>query len=372
VTEFSVFVLPQGAIQFLYSIRKSIWLDPPYQRVSDIWSPDKRQLLVDSVLNGFDIPKLYFHELVPSRRLGDLLQRYAIIDGKQRLDALWGFIDGKFALAEDFEFLHDDTVQAAGLTYEELGKKYPHLRAQFDATSLAVIAVRTDDVELIEEMFSRLNEAAPLNAPEKRNAFGGTLPPAIRDLASHHYFSHKIPIRDRRYKHRDLAAKYMLIESKDAITDTRKVYLDSFVKDWASSDRSESDARLLRSGVERHLDAIAMVFVDSDPLLRSIGMNILIFHFFRLLGKTGSVDKVSRSHFELFDKARQANRLAAQLDLSGARYDLMEFDKYAQTTHDAFAHRIRLGILVRFMRDEGRLNIPDTHDEYFALLGSGT
>jgi hypothetical protein len=369
MAEFSVFSLTQGAIQYLHSIRQSIWLDPPYQRVSEIWSPDKRQLLVDSVLNGFDIPKLYFHELVPSRKSGGIMQKYAIIDGKQRLDALWGFMEGKFALADDFEFLHDPKVEAAGLTYEELRLRYPYLRAQFDATSLAVVAVRTDDVELIEEMFSRLNEAAPLNAPEKRNAFGGAMPPAIRTLAEHRYFSVKLPIRDRRYKHRDLAAKYLLIESKDAITDTRKVYLDGFVRSWADEGRTEQDARQLRLSVERHLDSIARVFIDSDQLLRSVGMNILIFHFFRFLDKVDAVRLVTRVHFDLFDKARQANRLAAQHDLAKARYDLMEFDKYAQTTHDAFAHRIRMGILARFMRESCDLPIPAVHD-YFSIIGS--
>ena len=62
------------------------------------------------------------------------------------------------------------------MTYSDLGFKYPLLKARFDATSLSVISVRTEDIELIEDMFSRLNEAVPLNAPEKRNAFGGPLP----------------------------------------------------------------------------------------------------------------------------------------------------------------------------------------------------
>lgn len=35
--------------------------DPNYQRRGDIWTVEKRQLLIDSILNDYDLPKLYFH-----------------------------------------------------------------------------------------------------------------------------------------------------------------------------------------------------------------------------------------------------------------------------------------------------------------------
>lgn len=366
MSEFSVFNLPQGAIQYLYSMRDTIWLDPPYQRMSDIWPEDKKQLLVDSVINGYDIPKLYFHELVPSKKVDKVFQKYAIIDGKQRLDALWGFMDGKFALADDFEYLHDDSVKAAGLTYRDLGEKYPLLKARYDATSLSVIAVRTDDIELIEDMFSRLNEAVPLNAPEKRNAYGGTLPKAIANLSAHAFFTDKLPFADRRYKHRDLATKFLMIESKDEVADTKKAYLDAFVRHWADEKRTAAEASKLIAAVKIHLERMSDIFVDEDSLLRSIGMTLLMFHFFRLLHKTACVSKVRREHFDLFEKARQQNRAEAEKDIANANYDLLEFDKYVQTPNDAYATRIRLGILVNFMRDRAKIDLPKSED-YFTM-----
>lgn len=342
-------------------MRESIWLDPPYQRMSDIWPKDKKQLLVDSVLNGYDIPKLYFHELVPAKRIGKILQKYAIIDGKQRLDALWGFMSGQFSLSTDFEYLHDSDVKAAGLTYIDLGQKYPQLKARFDATSLAVVSVRTEDIELIEDMFSRLNEAAPLNAPEKRNAFGGPLPDTIRRLATHAFFVKKLPFSDRRYRHRDLATKFLMIEDKDSIADTKKAYLDAFVRRWAEQRLMALQADKLKERVDLHLDRMANVFVDQDPLLRSIGMTMLVFHFFRFLDKTKRVSRIRRDHFELFENARKANRLFAEEDLTKANYKLLEFDKYVQTPNDAYATRIRLRILVEYMRLQMKLDLPKSH-----------
>jgi hypothetical protein len=364
MNEFSISNLPQGAIQYLYAMREMIWLDPPYQRMSDIWPRDKRQLLVDSVINGYDIPKLYFHELVPARQVGNTFQKYAIIDGKQRLETLWGFMDGNFALADDFEYLHDENVEISGLTYREIGDKYPMIKSRFDATSLIVVAVRTDDTELIDDMFSRLNEAVPLNAPEKRNAFGGPLPGKITELSSHRFFRDKLAFSNRRFKHRDLAAKFLLIEALDKITDTKKAYLDAFVRDWANPDNKKTnvDAECLKGSVVEQLDRMADVFVDQDFLLKSLGMTLLLYHFFRLAVKTAQATSVRREHFCSFETARQQNRRNAETDISTANYDLLEFDKYVQTPNDAYATRIRLKVLADFMREKCGMGLPKQHD----------
>ena len=191
----------------VYSERKEIELEPEYQRISGIWTHEKRQLLIDSLVNGFDVPKLYFHEFVPPKQKGAKKYRYAIIDGKQRLQTIWDFIDGNLPLAEDFKYLRDDNVNAGGLDYPTLAKKYPQIKARLDATPLDIVTIRTNDIELIEDMFSRLNEAVPLNAPEKRGALGGPLPPVIKKVADHAFFRRHIPFQDARYRHRDLAAK---------------------------------------------------------------------------------------------------------------------------------------------------------------------
>jgi hypothetical protein len=362
MSEFSVSNLTQGAIQYLYSIRDQIWLDPPYQRLSDIWPKDKRQLLVDSVINGYDIPKLYFHELVSPRKAGKKFQKYAIIDGKQRLESLWAFMEGRFALAEDFEYLADKSTNLGGLTYLDIGEKYPLIKSRFDGTSLAVVAVRTDDIDLIEDMFSRLNEAVPLNAPEKRNALGGPLPPEIRKLSQNSFFSTKLPFKDKRYRHRDLATKFLLIEAEDRITDTKKIYLDEFVRAWADDKkRTSHQAADLSSKVQKHLGHMSRLFTDEDPLLGSIGMTLLIFHFFRFLDKVGYVKNIRRDHFDLFENARRDNRQMAEEDITKAKYDLLEFDKYVQSPNDAYATRIRLSILVKFMREQAKIELPTAH-----------
>ena len=37
---------------------------PEYQREKSLWPPEKKSMLIDSILRDIDIPKLYFNELV--------------------------------------------------------------------------------------------------------------------------------------------------------------------------------------------------------------------------------------------------------------------------------------------------------------------
>jgi Protein of unknown function DUF262 len=354
VTLFTVSAFLNSSVLFVYTEREKMQLDPSYQRMSDVWTLEKRQLLVDSVLNGYDIPKIYFHKFSKPKKIGGVVYEYAIIDGKQRLESLWGFIDGRFALGEDFEYLRDPSISAAGLNYNELGQRFPHLKIRFDSSSLSIVMVETDDEELIEDMFSRLNEAVPLSAAEKRNAFGGAIPAQIRAVANENFFTQNLPFTNGRYRHYDLAAKMLYIEDEGGIVDTKKVYLDRFVRVWKG--KSKKAAENLRGEVVRVLDHMKKIFVKNDPLLRSVGMIILYYHVVRISLAEGWSSSVSRQSFLKFEEQRKINRVVAESDIGGADYDLLEFDMYVQTPNDAYATRIRLKVILDKMFDRDLLD----------------
>src|SRR5438552_3138935 len=132
--------LTQTAILKIYSEKEEIIVNPEYQRNGDIWGLEKRQLLIDSILNEYDIPKIYFHKLSKQER-EKTGKDYAIIDGRQRLETIWKFIDGDFPLADDFDYLKDQKTKAGGLTYSDLAKNYPKLKIKFDSISLPIIII---------------------------------------------------------------------------------------------------------------------------------------------------------------------------------------------------------------------------------------
>lgn len=355
--DFSLGKYPQSSLLVVYSERDQIQLDPEYQRIGGIWTHEKRELLIDSLLNGFDVPKLYFHEFVPPKKIGGKQYRYAIIDGKQRLQTIWDFIDGKLSLPEDFKYLRDDKVAAGGLDYPTLAIRYPQLKTRFDATPLDIITIRTDDIELIEDMFSRLNEAVPLNAPEKRAALGGPLPAAIKKVAGDKFFVSHVPFPDERYRHRDLAAKFLYIEFQNNIVNTKKSNLDEFVKlfrKWRKENEKRANpsaVTALTEHVEKTLLTMNSVFGIRDTLLRQVGMITVYYHLYRgVRGKL--ISEVKREMLLKFEKDREKNReIVEQTGEAGTGVDtqLLEFDKHSQTPNDAYAIRIRLKILLQYL-----------------------
>jgi hypothetical protein len=338
--------LEHSTIQSIHSEWESIVRDPDYQRSSDIWSQEKKQLLVDSIINRYDIPKLYFHKFdrATAKRTG---KAYAIIDGRQRLETIYQFIEGGFPLGPDFVYLEDPAVKARGMTYNELAQKYPRIKSRFDSFSLPIVTVETDDLELIEDMFSRLNEAVPLNAAEKRNAFGGDLVKAVNEVARHHFFTRKVKFGNKRYNHRETATRLLFLVHNlklDRVVDTKKVFLDGFARDFARGKTAEVAA--LKTLTVDTLDEFAPVFADKDVLLATQVTIPIYFIVFRGLVSQGKKDRFTRSRLAEFSRVRAENRAVAEQDMTKARFELLEFDRLTQQgSNDASSIRERWRIL---------------------------
>jgi len=343
MSRFEISSLQKSSSWSVYRMRERIKMDPEYQRQGDIWTAEKRKLLIDTMINGFDVPKLYLHKFQSPVVDGSNSFEYAMIDGKQRTQAIFDFIENKFPLDDSFKYLPDNSINLGGLTYRELATKFPDIKQDFDSFSLNIITIDTDDIELIEDLFSRLNEAMPLNAAEKRNARPGPLPRLVREIARHGFFQDKLPFTNNRYRHYDIIAKMLLMASRDHVADTKKVYIDGFFEEHAESSAAQVDG--LKTSVEEVLDGLEDVFVDADPLLRSVGMISLYFLMFEAAVDQSLLSQMSRAAFQDFETQRADNRRAAEIDITRADYNLLEFDRFTQSPNDGIAMRFRLAVL---------------------------
>jgi hypothetical protein len=343
MNSFNISSLRNNSVWALYRLRSKLDISPDYQRESEVWNLDKKQLLIDTILNKFDVPKIYLHKFPQPLPKEGASYEYAVIDGKQRLTTLWSFIDGEFALSDDFEYLTEKSVSASGMKYADLAKKFPEIKQDFDSFSLDVVVIETDEIEIIEDLFSRLNEAVPLNAAEKRNALPGAFPKAIRKLAQHSLFTSKLPFSNKRYRHYDLVAKMLMSEFKGTIYDTKKAYLDRFFKDTAKIKQADADTIIQR--VEKVLDEMVKIFWVNDSLLQSVGMVMIYYHIFRIGRGASLIHLISRDQFEEFNGTRLLNKETAQADIGQAAYDLLEFDRYSQSPNDGIAMRFRLRVI---------------------------
>jgi len=202
-------------------------------------------------------------------------------------------------------------------------------------------------------LFSRLNEAVPLNAAEKRNAFGGRMVTIITELSKHKFFTEKVRFGNGRYQHKEVAARFLLIEESlkelSNLVDTKKVYLDSLAHRYHTKEKKK--ALELKQAVTTILDAMSEEFTNRDELLQAQGIMVVYYLLFKGAIEADQLDKITRKKLLNFREKLAENREAAISNYPSASFDLLEFDRLNQQgTNDASSIKERYRILSTALR----------------------
>lgn len=251
-------------IATICGIRERIDTNPDFQRPA-VWSKAQKQLLVDTILRGYDVPKLYW------RKTGSKPDTYDVIDGQQRLRTLWEFHDGEFCLPENADPIDDQAV--AGLKYAEIPD---NLRIHFDSYPLDVIILSETDEDEVRDMFLRLQNGTSLKAQEKRNAMPGVMRQFIKTIADHSFFKN-CAFKNSRYTFDHVAAQITLIELEGGPCNVRDNNLNTMYRDNQAFDTKGNIARKIR----QVLGYLAMTFPEKTPELErynAISLYALISH----------------------------------------------------------------------------------------------
>lgn len=180
--------------------KKRIILDSDFQR-EDVWNNDRKAELVESVLMGLPLPIFYFNQ--------DKYGRLIVIDGRQRLTALFDFMDGKFALMK-LKVLSDENKKK----FEDLT---PLLQSKIEDYQIQahVIMPPTPD-RLKFDIFDRVNRGGmQLNKQEIRNAlYQGTATKLLKELAETALFTEATDgafVKEKRMKDKYLITRFIAI-----------------------------------------------------------------------------------------------------------------------------------------------------------------
>jgi len=327
-----------------WSRRTKIDFAPPYQRRGHLWSKADKSYLVDSILNGFDIPKLYVADFTwGNSRLNLRKLPYAIIDGKQRFEAIFDFFEGKIVLNDDFEFFENTSLKLGGLGYSDLKKNHAEIAEIFDNFNLSVVSVYAQDEEPINELFVRLNRSKSLTGAEIRNAMSGPAPKLIREIARHEFFRSNINFTVQRGQDLNASAKILLFEYAKGLKETKKRNLDAFVKETQKGPK-ESLELAVRKVIEG-LGDMAGIFLPKDRLLNSNGIVPVYYWFIRQRSKDEY--PYVREFLVRFERARKENRSLEDADPASRSINrkLLDFDKFNRSTNDLQSYTGRWEIL---------------------------
>lgn len=329
------------------SRRGQINMCPAYQRRGRLWSDADKAYLIDSILNGFDIPKLYLADFTwGDSQLNKERLPYAIIDGKQRFEAIFDFFDGKLFLNADFIYRSKPSLKLGGLGYKDLQRQYSDVAEEFDNYSLHIMSVFADSEVQINELFVRLNRSKPLTGAEIRNAMSGLVPDLIRQISKQEFFKETIHFSVKRGQDLNTAAKFLLFEHSERLRETKKSTLDKFTASGATMDtEGHASLELAARQVLDVLRDMESIFLPKDPLLSSAGVVPVYYWLIRELDEQQQ-SKV-RGFLVKFEDARRNNRHLLRDEPKSTEIDnqLVEYDNYNRSTNDQVSHEGRHRIL---------------------------
>lgn len=152
---------------------------PVFQR-GIVWSEQKMALLIDSILRGIDIPKLYLQKTEGG---------WDCIDGHQRIRAIVGFFDEEF-------------------TYEgrTFGRLTDAQKETIEDYKLTITEVEEIDDEEVRLLFTRLQLGIPLNSGERLNAIKSNMGEFVKIMVRKPFFVN-VSIPQRRFAKEQVCAQ---------------------------------------------------------------------------------------------------------------------------------------------------------------------
>lgn len=182
-------------------------LEVPFQR-NFVWKEDRASQLIESVIMNVPIPPLYFAE--------EENNKWLVIDGLQRLNALKTFYENEYAL-KGMEILKE----LEKLKYKDLP---PKARDLLNDGLLRINVIKKDSHPDIKyDIFMRLNKGAvSLNYQELRNClYRGEFNNQMKLLAKNNGFLKILNLKKphERYQDVEFAIRYFAVKENLSIND---------------------------------------------------------------------------------------------------------------------------------------------------------
>jgi len=342
-------------ISDLYNWHKAgeLFLQPKFQR-RKVWRPIAQSYLIDTIVRGLPLPKIYYRMQVDPTAVRSVRE---VVDGQQRLDAIFTYIDGAFTVSRT----HNSAI--AGKRFSMLPE---HLRSQLLSYDISAdLLIGADDIQVLQ-IFARLNSnSITLNAQEHRNAkYFGHFKQLAYDLGTKHYSFWRANqiLTDQniaRMADAELASELMvallagLQDKKSSLDKYYALYEDAFA--GASTVKSHFELTL-KWIAENALDAIRGTIFVRRTLFYSLFMATADL----LVGIEKGVERDAPLPKTL--SAEQRAALATELERvsTGVRAneppkDLTEFAiATARQTDNLGPRKVRHNLLVRVLRKVSR------------------
>lgn len=240
----------------------SLDLQPDFQRGA-VWSRPKQRLLVDSVLRSWYVPPIHVVLAKDDQQI--------VLDGQQRLRAIWEFSKGHFTVDGSAEPVDPEIESLDGLRYEDLPAP---AKRRFNRFTLRLFEVVDYEAEEPYELFFRLNQPTTLTAAEKRNAFFGVPRQQVKQLASYAaqegLSQERVGFSNARMAYEDIVARFLWTLEVGS--------LDEKVTASRITERYRKEAPFAEDVVKWGERSISVLFSSSSLDLELVRLNKATMH----------------------------------------------------------------------------------------------
>lgn len=238
-------------------------LDPAYQRKS-VWSVEQQSLLIDSILKNIPIPPIFLRENIDKKGKTS----FEVIDGKQRLNSIFKFIDNELTtIDDDNDSLHESAL--AGICFQDLEKndEFESVLEEFWRYPIPIEYVYTKDDKVVDKIFDRLNRSGEkLNGQELRhsNFYDSPLIALSFKIAKSEFWNSELEITNKnRMEDIELVSEllFLMIEGTE-LSATPKTLDNLYVKYARSTDIDWVDLEKKFNQVDEIFQGFGVVFSD--------------------------------------------------------------------------------------------------------------
>lgn len=256
--------------KFLYDSFKNeiIIVDNSFQR-KYVWTPKHQIKLIETVLIGFPVPEIYLWQQNTDPETGET--QFSIVDGQQRLGALFKFINNDYALNKNVLDIENQDL-LGGKYFKDLD---PELKAKLWKYNFSIRFIDDSvDRETIKKLFLKLNSTEfTLNPQELRNAeFDGLFLNLAEKIAGQSFWKKNSIFKDvdiRRMKDIQIISTLLIFIRKGIDEEYTQKNINQIYDLYnLQYDESEEDEKIFTEILE-YLDSI-LAFSSSESSLKDI------------------------------------------------------------------------------------------------------
>ena len=253
----------------LILLNDEIDLSPKFQRRS-VWSPRAQSYLIDTIIRGKPIPKIFMRQEVNPKTKKT---RREIVDGQQRIRTVLSFVEDGFKISK----VHNKDV--GGLVYSKLDETTKQEILSYEFTVDLLQNMEDGD---IYDIFGRLNTySVTLNAQELRHSqHFGDFRTSVSDLSNEfsRFWSENHILADKSIL-RMMDAEYvadLFIAMSVGIRAKEKRIIDNYYRDW---DESFPKRLVIESRFREVVDVIGGI-MENTLATSSLSSTRLFYPFF--------------------------------------------------------------------------------------------